>query len=136
MSLNAKRIVVFVLGVALCVSLIIVANMEARRHLPVLERPMAEVLALVPESSRNCIECHSKQNPGIVDHWKSSTHAEKGVGCAECHLAQKGDADGFDHYGVHIATVVTPRDCSRCHPTEADEFAHSRHRRNCRQYGR
>jgi hypothetical protein len=88
---------------------------------------MAEVLALVPESSRNCIDCHSQQNPGIVDHWKTSTHAEKGVGCAECHTADKGDVDGFDHYGVHIATVVTPMDCSRCHPNEAEEFAHSHH---------
>ncbi|MFN3486974.1 MAG: multiheme c-type cytochrome, partial [Planctomycetota bacterium] len=37
--------------------------------------------------------------------------------------------DAFDHYGATIATVVTPRDCSRCHTVEAAEFARSHHSR-------
>ena len=68
-----------------------------------------------------------KSSPGIIDHWKGSTHAVKGVGCVECHQADKDDADAFDHYGALIATVVTPRDCGRCHKTEAAEFAASHH---------
>jgi len=127
MSLNSKRIIVFILGTALCVALIMVAENESRRHAPVNERPMATVVAMTPEASRNCVECHANSSPGIVDHWKGSTHARKGVGCTECHQADKGDADGFDHYGAHIATVVTPRDCSRCHPKEAEEFGRSHH---------
>ncbi|MCH7685449.1 MAG: hydroxylamine oxidoreductase, partial [Planctomycetes bacterium] len=81
----------------------------------------------VPATSKSCVECHGQLSPGIIDHWKSSSHARKGVGCVECHLANKGDVDGFDHYGSHIATVVTPKDCSRCHEKEATEFAHSHH---------
>ena len=127
MSLNTKRIVVFVLGVALCVALIMVAQMESRKHLPPTEMPISTLLTMVPESSHACIECHSQSSPGIVEHWKGSTHARKGVACVECHQANKGDADGFDHYGVHIATIVTPRDCSTCHPHEAEEFANSHH---------
>lgn len=45
----------------------------------------------------------------------------------ECHLAEKTDADAFDHYGATIATIVTPLDCSRCHQTEFDQFEHSHH---------
>ncbi len=127
MSLNSKRIVVFVLGVALCVALIIVAATESRRHLPQAQRPLSAFKAIVPESSHRCFECHANVNPGIVDHWKGSTHARKGVGCFDCHLADKGDPDGFDHEGYHIATVVTPRDCARCHPHEEGEFARSHH---------
>ena len=127
MSLNSKRIIVFILGTALCVALIMVAENESRRHARVSDRPMATVVAMTPEASRNCVECHANSSPGIVDHWKGSTHARKGVGCTECHQADKGDADGFDHYGAHIATVVTPRDCSRCHPKEAEEFGRSHH---------
>ncbi|RPI77636.1 MAG: hydroxylamine oxidoreductase [Planctomycetaceae bacterium] len=81
----------------------------------------------IPVSSKGCIECHDKTTPGIIDHWEGSTHATKGVGCVECHQATKGDVDGFDHYGHHIATVVTPRDCSRCHTREYEEFEHSHH---------
>ncbi len=127
MSLNLKRIIVFVLGVALCAALIMVAETESRRHQPAHKMPMSTVLALTPEASRNCVDCHAKSSPAIVEHWKGSTHAHKGVGCVECHLAEKVDADGFDHYGAHIATVVTPRDCARCHVKESQEFAQSHH---------
>ena len=78
----------------------------------------------VPSRASSAI---SKSSPGIIDHWKGSTHAVKGVGCVECHQAEKGDADAFDHYGALIATVVTPRDCGRCHKTETDEFMASHH---------
>jgi hypothetical protein len=127
MSLNAKRVLVFILGSALCVALIMVAETESRRHTPVERRPLSTVLAMTPESSRACVDCHAQSTPGVVDHWKGSTHSQKGVGCVECHQADKGDADGFDHYGVHMATVVTPRDCARCHVREAAEFAASHH---------
>ena len=68
-----------------------------------------------------------RQTPGIVNHWETSTHAEKGVACVECHQAAEEDADAYTHYGVTIATVVTPRDCSRCHTTEGQQFAASHH---------
>ncbi len=127
MSLNSKRIVVFVLGVALCVALIMVAELETRKGLAPEDMPMSTLISLVPESSHSCIECHANQSPGIVDHWKGSTHAAKGVGCVECHTASAGDPDAFNHYNVLIATVVTPSDCAKCHPHEASEFAHSHH---------
>jgi hypothetical protein len=81
----------------------------------------------VPASSRNCVDCHGQSTPGIVDHWKGSTHAETGVGCVDCHQSRDGDADGFVHYGRLIATVVTPRDCSRCHQQVFEEFSKSHH---------
>ena len=63
----------------------------------------------------------------IIDHWKNSTHAVKGVGCVECHKANEGEIDAFTHYGSLIATVVTPKDCGRCHQNETKEFMHSHH---------
>ncbi|MBQ6223942.1 MAG: beta-ketoacyl-ACP synthase, partial [Campylobacter sp.] len=32
-----------------------------------------------------CIECHTKESPGIVNDWKSSRHAHAGVSCVDCH---------------------------------------------------
>jgi hypothetical protein len=81
----------------------------------------------IPAGSKKCVGCHGLMNPGMVDHWRGSRHARAGVGCIECHSAEQGDADGFDHHGVHVATVVTPRDCSACHADEADEFSRSHH---------
>ncbi len=127
MSLNTKKIIVFVLGIGLCIALIMVAEMESRKHMARTAMPMSTLLTMVPQSSHECITCHDQQTPGLVSHWKGSTHAEKGVACVECHQAEQGDVDGFQHWGQHIATVVTPRDCARCHPHEADEFEHSHH---------
>jgi hydroxylamine dehydrogenase len=79
--------------------------------------------------SETCVTCHMQVTPGIVEQWRSSRHAARAAGCVECHEAQKGDADAFEHYGALIATVVTPRDCARCHRQEDQEFERSHHAR-------
>jgi hydroxylamine dehydrogenase len=61
------------------------------------------------------------------NHWKGSSHAHKAIGCVECHQADREDADAFEHWGAMIATVVTPRDCSRCHYEVWKEFDGSHH---------
>jgi hydroxylamine dehydrogenase len=125
MTLKTKQCIIALLSAAFLISLIFVQWMEVARKQAELGHAAANVPT--PEKSRRCVECHGNLSPGIIDHWKGSTHALKGVGCVECHEAKKGDADGFDHYGAHIATIVTPRDCSRCHEREAREFGESHH---------
>ena len=125
MKLQTKRTVIGLLGLLFLLSLILVQAMEVQRRRE--ESGLAAAHIAIPVSSSSCVDCHGKSSPGIIDHWKGSTHAKKGVGCVECHLANKGDVDGFDHYGAFIATVVTPKDCSRCHKKEFEEFEHSHH---------
>ena len=127
MSLRTKQIIIFVLGLTFLASLILVQFMEVARRRE--EAGLVEPHIAVPAASRQCVDCHLRENPGIVAHWKGSTHAVKGVACVECHQAEHGDVDAFDHYGVLIATIVTPRDCSRCHATESEEFERSHHAR-------
>ena len=79
------------------------------------------------EKSQDCISCHEESSPGIVEHWRGSGHAEKGVACFDCHQAARGEPDAFEHEGYLIATVVTPRDCARCHAREDAEFEGSHH---------
>lgn len=125
MTLKTKQRIIGFLGVAFLISLVFVQWMEVARKQAEVGKAAGHIA--VPVRSRTCVECHGKQSPGIVDHWKGSTHAEKGVGCVECHLADKGDVDGFSHYGELIATIVTPRDCSKCHEREFNEFENSHH---------
>ncbi len=89
--------------------------------------PASSWAAHISPASAKCVACHRDTQPGIVAQWHDSMHARKGVGCYECHRAKPGEADAFDHYGYTIAEVVTPRDCARCHPTEAAEFGRSHH---------
>jgi hypothetical protein len=125
MTLKSKQYLIGFLGLLFLSSLLLVQTLEVQRR-KVEIGEVAHVVS-VPASSSQCITCHGQSTPAIIDHWKGSTHAEKGVGCVDCHRANEGDADGFSHYGHHIATVVTPRDCSSCHPTEAAEFQRSHH---------
>ncbi|MEZ4447739.1 MAG: cytochrome c3 family protein, partial [Polyangiaceae bacterium] len=125
MTLDTKRIVIVVLSLAFLGSLIFVQWLEvARREQEAGLRPPD---IHIPEASKACVDCHQKSSPGIAEQWHSSTHALKGVGCVDCHQADQADADAYGHYGVTIATIVTPRDCGRCHRDVAEEFARSHH---------
>ena len=74
-----------------------------------------------------CIECHATESAGIYQEWGTSKHFRANVGCSECHRAQKGDPDAFDHEGHLISIIVSPKDCSRCHAREVREFDESHH---------
>jgi hydroxylamine dehydrogenase len=97
----------------------------------------------IPPEAVACIECHKATNPGIFDDWARSRHASAGITCLDCHLAQPGDTDvakahekyysqkdlpyGEQKYKVPIAAIVTPKDCSRCHPDEVTQYSKSKH---------
>lgn len=127
MSIRTKQIIIAFLSAAFIVSLIFVQWMEVERKRA--ESGVGIRHVSIPVSSLDCVKCHQNASPGIIDHWKGSTHALKGVGCVECHQAERDDADAFEHYGALIAVVVTPRDCGRCHKTETKEFMASHHAR-------
>jgi hypothetical protein len=90
-----------------------------------------------------CIECHKKEHPGLFADWAGSRHASANITCLDCHQAQEHDADvsrahykqyergdqpyGKSAYRVPVSGVVTPKDCSRCHPDESREYAGSKH---------
>ena len=125
MTLDQKRWVIGGLGLLFLLSLVAVQWLEVSRRAH--EAEGGRGAAVVPASSQQCVDCHTQVSRGVVDHWTGSTHAVKGVGCVDCHKAEAKDADAFSHYGAQIATIVTPRDCAACHPTEAAEFAKSHH---------
>ena len=125
MTLDQKRWVIGGLGLLFLLSLVAVQWLEVSRRR--VESGQARATVATPAASQQCVDCHSQVSTGIVEHWTGSTHAEKGVACVDCHQAEARDADVFSHYGQQIATVVTPRDCARCHPTESAQFAQSHH---------
>lgn len=81
----------------------------------------------VSTTGQQCLGCHSNTTPGIVEQWKSSAHAKKGVDCYSCHKAAENDPAAFDHYGLKIAVIVTPNYCARCHKDEMAQFEKSHH---------
>ncbi len=89
---------------------------------------------LSPES-KACADCHQKESAALYQQWGSSKHYRANVGCFECHSAVEGDADAYAHYDQKIATMVTPKDCGRCHEHEVSEFNSSHHAKGGRILG-
>ncbi len=101
-----------------------------------IERSMA------PEA-RACIECHKRESPGLFADWAKSRHASANITCYDCHRAEESDPDistahfqqysrsdnefGKAEYKTAVSAVVTPKDCSRCHPDEAKQYGRSKH---------
>ncbi len=85
----------------------------------------------VSEDARECIQCHAEESRGIVADWAASRHAHANVTCLDCHATGAGDVDAskkhLEHDKTEITAIVSPKDCSRCHPSEAAEYARSKH---------
>jgi len=109
-----------------CLSLLFVVLAATSAAQTQKKAAAAKPPASSPET-QTCITCHEASSPGIVGQWKRSRHYQTRVGCFECHRAQKGDPDGFDHFGSLISIIVSPKDCSTCHLKEYQEFQASHH---------
>ncbi|MET0026218.1 MAG: multiheme c-type cytochrome [Candidatus Thiodiazotropha sp.] len=84
---------------------------------------MAEKVTLDPAewgdpAGKECISCHAKSSSGLTEQWRRSPHAEANVNCLDCHKADIDDNDAITHEGAVIATIVSPKDCGRCHNAE------------------
>jgi hydroxylamine dehydrogenase len=80
-----------------------------------------------------CIKCHELKTPGLFKLWRLGRMGQAGVNCYDCHRAEKktdnspGKPDAFDHRGFWITTIVSPKDCSRCHKEQFDQQQPSHH---------
>ena len=79
------------------------------------------------EAGKDCVSCHSKASAGLASEWRESGHQAAGVNCMDCHQAERADVDAIEHEGQIIATIVSPKDCSRCHEKEYAEQQGSVH---------
>ncbi len=84
------------------------------------------------KEANECIECHLKKMPGVVEAWKSSKMAHAGVSCYDCHVVEKSSpmasqCEGLKGKKTYISPMVSSKTCSRCHPEEVDQFLKSGH---------
>ncbi len=79
-------------------------------------------------ASKDCVECHEKENPGIVQQYHDSKHSGRGVQCLDCHKPVAGqETMTKEHYKVAMVAKPTPNNCVLCHEDAVKQSAESNH---------
>ena len=98
-------------------------TVEVEKQFPLDAKPSPAITT----ANQMCVDCHKTTTSALVMEWERSRHAQKGVGCIDCHKANEGEIDAWQHMGALISILVTPKDCSNCHAIEYKEFSRSHH---------
>ena len=89
-------------------------------------RPAEEVDALAA-SQDECVVCHRRTTPGIVEQFGHSTMAAAEVICSDCHEVSLDYPGAVEHEGTHVLASPTTAMCEDCHQNEVAQFYQSRH---------
>lgn len=93
-----------------------------------LQASLPTLSAATSGENKACVECHQKENPGIIEQYHDSKHSGRGVQCLDCHKPVAGqEAVAKEHYDVSLIAVPTPNNCVECHKDEVKEFEDSNH---------
>jgi len=72
--------------------------------------------------AQNCVKCHTKVTPGIVNDWQLSKHSKNEVDCSVCH----GDKHNSPS-NVNLVEIPTPETCRTCHETQVAQYSKGKH---------
>jgi hypothetical protein len=109
--------VIVVLGMALVIQAI-------GRQAGPGEEERVDVLA---NSNDECVVCHRRSTPGIVEQYGHSTMAAAEVTCRDCHEVAANYPGSVEHEDTHVLRSPTTAMCQRCHGTEVAQYYQSRH---------
>jgi len=110
-------VVVVILGLALIAMAISQSGTEVA---------MEEVDALAI-STDECVVCHRKTTPGIVEQYGHSTMAAANVACRACHEVKADYPGAVEHEDTYVLRSPTTAMCKDCHSAEVAQFNASRH---------
>ena len=78
-------------------------------------------------SDNDCVTCHKRTTPGIVEQYGVSTMAAAEVSCEDCHEVNEDYPGATEHEGTFVLASPTTAKCETCHQQEVRQFNQSRH---------
>lgn len=78
-------------------------------------------------SSDDCVVCHRRTTPGIVEQYGHSTMAAAEVKCTDCHEVDSDYPGAVEHEDTFVLRSPTTAMCETCHTQEVREYYQSRH---------
>lgn len=112
-------VVLVVLGLALIVFLIGRPGQ--------VETANARPVNALANSTDNCVTCHRRSTPGIVEQYGTSTMAAAKVACQNCHEVGADYPGAVAHEGTYVLRSPTTARCQPCHQEQVVQYNQSRH---------
>jgi hydroxylamine dehydrogenase len=78
-------------------------------------------------SSNECVVCHSRTTPGIIEQYGHSTMAGAEVSCEDCHEVDADYPGATEHEDTYVLNQPSAAMCEKCHVVEVAQFNQSRH---------
>lgn len=122
--LTASRLLIIgLVAVIIVMGLALIIQAIARPAAPGEEQ---RVNALA-DSRDECVTCHRRTTPGIVEQYGRSTMAAAEVTCRQCHEVEASYPGAVEHEGAHVLPAPTTAKCQVCHGQEVAQYYQSRH---------
>lgn len=122
---SGRLFIVGLVATIIVVSLaLVVAAIGNRGGASIVEEEPVNVLA---NSDNECVTCHERTTPGIVNQYGHSTMAAAEVTCQDCHEVDADYPGATEHQETHILSQPTSAMCAECHQNEVAQFNQSRH---------
>ncbi len=123
---SARLLVIGLVAVILVLGLALIVLAIGRSAAPAATGGAARVDALA-NSSDECVVCHRRTTPGIVQQYGHSSMAAAEVRCQDCHEVKADYPGAVEHEGTYVLNSPTTAMCQKCHQQEVAQFLQSRH---------
>lgn len=121
---TGRVLVIGLVGVIVVLGLGLLIGVAANALAPQGEAQRVDALAA---STNECVTCHRRTTPGIVEQYGHSTMAAAAVACEDCHEVDDGYPGSVAHEGTFVLRAPTTAMCQGCHVAEVRQFYQSRH---------
>jgi hydroxylamine dehydrogenase len=121
---SARLVIVGLVAVIVVLGLALIALALGRSVATADEDERVDALA---GSADECVTCHRRTTPGIVEQYGHSTMAAAEVGCRDCHEVDEDYPGAEEHEGTNVLPQPTTAMCRPCHGAEVAQYNQSRH---------
>lgn len=121
---GARLLITGLVAVIIILGLVLVVMAIGQSAEPAAEAEPVDALA---NSRDECVVCHRRTTPGIVEQYGHSTMAAAEVTCQDCHEVEEGYPGAEEHEGTFVLPTPSTAMCEACHTTEVAQYNQSRH---------
>lgn len=120
---SARLLIISLVAVIVVVGLALVVTAIGKAGQQTSDQPV-DALA---NSDDECVTCHRRTTPGIVEQFGHSSMAGAEVTCRDCHEVKAGYPGSVEHEDTYVLNQPTTAMCEKCHPSEVAQYNQSRH---------